>query len=74
MDPVRTRKLSRLVFYLATMGACIGVGIAYMGHTAAGIVLMVACMAVMMVCLSILRFFGQYDFNHMVSSRKPKKE
>lgn len=74
MNPLRTRKLSRLVFYLAAMGACAGIGIALMGHTAAGVVLLVACMAVMMVCLSILRFFGQYDFNHMMTSRKPKKE
>ncbi|MDO5861867.1 MAG: hypothetical protein Q4Q58_03630 [Thermoplasmata archaeon] len=74
MDAVRTRKLSRLLFYVAAMGACLGLGLAMMDHTAIGVVLLLACMIVMVVCLSILKFMGLYDYNHMMSSRKPKKQ
>lgn len=74
MDPVRTRKASRVIFYLAAIAACAGLGLAVMGYVAVGVVALVAGLAVMIVCQTVLKFFSQYDMAHMMSSRKPKRQ
>ncbi len=74
MDPVRTRKASRALFYLAVMGACFGIALWPMDYAAIGLVLLIVCIAVAMICRAILSFFSNYDFAHVMSAKKPKRE
>lgn len=73
MEVARFRRLTRVTFFLGAMVMCFGLGLWAMGLTAAGVVLLIAGMCVLVICFSITRMFMEYDYNHRVRHQRPKE-
>ena len=64
MEIARFRRLCRITFFLSAMVACFGIGFYLMDSTGLGICLIIAGMAVAMICFSLTKMFALYDFQH----------
>lgn len=74
MEIVRFRLLSRVGFFIGAIVMFAGLGVYLMGHTTAGVVVLIVGLVVAMLCLSVTRFFNAYDFRHLTDKRKPVYE
>ena len=62
MEPAEGRRIARMMFYIAAMIVCFGLGTYLMGYGSIGVVLLIIGAALLVISFSVLKFLMLLSF------------